>query len=200
MVHGAFSPEKLVSAEGTAKIIINRVLLLDGRRYASEDLLKPLVLPSEIAVTAVHAPTDQDLGPANSPAFAHRELWSSSLLLGDTTSRNYILQGHVDWIEGGADIVTTVTYQCHYEKELWPLVLREKDKNGEETMSQMFQDALQIAQEATHHTQTHRRNDNESTQLTENKERSFVVASLGCYGSALSNGAEYTGAYGETLR
>jgi hypothetical protein len=38
-----------------AKIIMSIVsfLLLDGRRYASEDLLKPLVLPSEIAVTAV---------------------------------------------------------------------------------------------------------------------------------------------------
>jgi homocysteine S-methyltransferase len=139
------------------------------------------------ADASANAPTGI-AAPANiSPAFAHRELWSSSLLLGaaaGTKNRSHILQGHVDWIEAGADIITTVTYQCHYETELWPPVLREKDNNiadGEEIMNQMFQNAIEIAQEATR----------------DAKDRSFVVVSLGCYGSALSNGAEYTGAYGE---
>jgi homocysteine S-methyltransferase len=181
-----FLPEN----EGTARNQNgNRILLLDGGVSTHlEDLLAKVTSStvSSRCDSSANAPTD--LAPASSPAFAHRELWSSSLLLGGTTNRSHILQGHVDWIEAGADIITTVTYQCHYETELWPPVLREKE-NGEETMSQMLEDAIQIAQEAAHDTHTRRKNDN--------KQRSFVVASLGCYGSALSNGAEYTGAYGE---
>jgi homocysteine S-methyltransferase len=183
----------------------NRILLLDGGVSTHlEDLLAKTTSSSvSSCCDSSSASSNANVSPASStcPAFPHRELWSSSLLLGSTTGRNHILQGHVDWIEAGADIITTVTYQCHYETELWPQVLREKG-NGEAvtTMNQMFQDAIGIAQEAAHDMHTLRNNDNDSTtQLRENKERSFVVASLGCYGAALSNGAEYTGAYGEQV-
>jgi Homocysteine S-methyltransferase len=52
------------------------------------------------------------------PAFPHRELWSSSLLLTDQ-GRRTIHQGHLDWILAGADILSTVTYQCHYNRSHW---------------------------------------------------------------------------------
>jgi homocysteine S-methyltransferase len=201
----AASPLKewfLLESKGTARNLnVNRILLLDGGVSTHlEDLLAKNTRSfvsncCDHSSDAPYAPTTHP-ALANSPAFAYRELWSSSLLLGGTKGLNHVLQGHVDWIEAGADIITTVTYQCHYETELWPQVLREKD-NGEATMNQMFQDAITIAKKATQNAR--RNNDNNSAQLNKNKQRSLVVASLGCYGSALSNGAEYTGAYGERV-
>ena len=46
-------------------------------------------------------------------SFPHRALWSSSLLL-TPSGRDWIQRGHNDWLEAGSDILTTVTYQCHY--------------------------------------------------------------------------------------
>ena len=46
-------------------------------------------------------------------SFPHRALWSSSLLL-TPSGRDWIQRGHIDWLEAGSDILTTVTYQCHY--------------------------------------------------------------------------------------
>jgi homocysteine S-methyltransferase len=203
MAAKAYSPLKEWFLLGNKAIARNknRILLLDGGVSTHlEDLLAKTTSSSISTCCDGSISHAQTASASSSPAFAHRELWSSSLLLGDTTDRNHISQGHVDWIEAGADIITTVTYQCHYETELWPQVLREKE-NGEATatMSQMFQDAIEIAQEAARDTLTRRNNESNSAGWRENKERPFVVASLGCYGSALSNGAEYTGEYGEQV-
>lgn len=192
----AASPLKLflLGKNGSArKKNVNRILLLDGGVSTHlEDLLAKS--------TSTCCVAGDSSANANASSFSHRELWSSSLLLEGVKGRNHILQGHVDWIKAGADIITTVTYQCHYEMELWPQVLREKDNiEAVTTMNQMFRDAIEIAQEAAQKTNTDRKDDNDSTRLIENQERPFVVASLGCYGSALSNGAEYTGAYGEQV-
>ena len=46
-------------------------------------------------------------------SFPHRSLWSSSLLL-TPKGRDWIQKGHDDWLLAGSDILTTVTYQCHY--------------------------------------------------------------------------------------
>ena len=117
------------------------------------------------------------------PTFQYRELWSSSLLLNGKAGREKILQGHKDWLAAGADCLSTVTYQCHYERELWPQHLR-NDAADASTMDQMIQDGVELAQEAVsyHH--------------LANTRPAFCVASLGCYGAALANGAEYTGDYG----
>ena len=45
--------------------------------------------------------------------FSHRDLWSSSLLLTEE-GRASVFEGHRDWLDSGSDILTTVTYQCHY--------------------------------------------------------------------------------------
>jgi homocysteine S-methyltransferase len=45
--------------------------------------------------------------------FFPRSLWSSSLLL-TPAGRASIVRGHRDWLAAGVDVVTTVTYQCHY--------------------------------------------------------------------------------------
>merc|ERR1719253_1336332 len=46
-------------------------------------------------------------------AFPLRELWSSSLLM-SPEGRATILRGHGDWLAAGAEVLTTVTYQCHF--------------------------------------------------------------------------------------
>mmetsp|Transcript_15661 Transcript_15661/g.29614 ORF Transcript_15661/g.29614 Transcript_15661/m.29614 type:complete len:370 (-) Transcript_15661:324-1433(-) len=116
--------------------------------------------------------------------FAHRALWSSSLLL---TEPARIKQGHKDWMEdGGVNLISTVTYQCHYEPTLWPPggVIRD-----EADMDDLWRKAVQLAKEAVHECTS-------SATATNNNYRG-VVASSGCFGAALANGAEYTGDYGD---
>ena len=129
-----------------------------------------------------------------STAFPYRELWSSGLLLSET-GRQQIRKGHLDWLEAGANAIETVTYQCHYESHLWP-----KRNGGESSssssssaiitdtiMDQMWKDGIDLARQAV-------REFNSSNHGTPPRPR-FVIASSGCYGAALSNGAEYTGDY-----
>ena len=111
--------------------------------------------------------------------FAHRALWSSSLLLTDPAR---IKQGHKDWLEhGGVNLISTVTYQCHYEPTLWPPDVIRDDAH----MDDLWRQAIGLAQEAVQECAT-------STNLYHG-----IVASTGCFGAALANGAEYTGDYGD---
>jgi homocysteine S-methyltransferase len=104
--------------------------------------------------------------------FKHAALWSSSLLL-NKAGQTAIAQGHVDWCKAGADIISTVTYQCHYEESLWPSSVITNSKQ----MDEMMETAVQLARQANSR---------------------WVATSLGCYGGALANGAEYTGDYPNT--
>jgi homocysteine S-methyltransferase len=114
--------------------------------------------------------------------FEFRQLWSSSLLLNDR-GRRLIQQGHYDWIHAGADIMTTVTYQCHYNQDLWPRGSSGTIVLSNEQVNQMFVDGVTLARQA-------------QQQVNQEGNRpTYVVASLGCYGAALANGAEYTGDY-----
>jgi homocysteine S-methyltransferase len=139
-----------------------RILLLDGGVSTHlEDTLK------------------KEQFPSTAPVFPYRELWSSGLLLSET-GRKVISTGHLDWLNAGANVISTVTYQCHYEASQWP------SANGEAVLTkaivdQMWRDAIDLAKKAG---QEH------AAPLS-----TFVVASSGCYGAALSNGAEYTGEY-----
>lgn len=113
--------------------------------------------------------------------FSHRALWSSSLLLTES-GQDIIRQGHRDWLQAGSDVITTVTYQCHYgtsnrDKELVVSV---------EKMKELLQTGIHLAQQAVQ----------EYKSETNNSHERFVVASSGCYGAALANGSEYTGDYG----
>jgi homocysteine S-methyltransferase len=123
-------------------------------------------------------------------SFSHRELWSSSLLL-THDGQNNIRRGHCDWLESGSDIITTVTYQCHYG-----LVGENNDMkqsssinsvfSEEQTMTAMIQDGVTLAKEAV------------ATCISNRLSSSvgpFVVASTGPYGAAMADGSEYTGQY-----
>lgn len=111
-------------------------------------------------------------------SFSNRLLWSSSLLL-DSKDDGLIRQCHRDFLQAGSDIVSSVTYQCHFgiyaQQQRKPIL-------PDETMTLMIRHGIQLAKEEA------------ST-----KTRS-AVASLGCYGAALADGSEYRGNYsGEVL-
>lgn len=109
--------------------------------------------------------------------FEFRSLWSSSLLLTEE-GRKTIQEGHDDWLKAGSDIVTTVTYQCHYGVPGLEMVVTRTQ------MDQMIQDGISLAKES----------------VAKTNPGKLVVASTGCYGAALADGSEYTGNYGDMDR
>jgi homocysteine S-methyltransferase len=120
--------------------------------------------------------------------FSHRELWSSSLLL-THEGREYIQKGHMDWLAAGSNIVTTVTYQCHFGL----VDGDEKRVVSQDIMTEMIQNGVKLAQQAVKQQQ-------QTTSTTESYGVDsplgpFVVASTGPYGAAMADGSEYTGKY-----
>ena len=111
--------------------------------------------------------------------FDHRELWSSSLLL-TKEGRASILQGHTDWLKAGSDIITTVTYQCHYG-----LVAAAGMVVSDEQMTEMIQNGVKLAKQAVA----------EHPLTDAARPGPYVVASTGPYGAAMADGSEYTGNY-----
>lgn len=148
-----------------------------------------------------------------STKFQHKELWSSSLLLTED-GKELICRGHGDWIDAGCDVITTVTYQCHYQQEMWP---PNNIVNGDDCMDQMWKDGLQLARKAvasyygdngemiqqqssggtTTTTTSVVETTNNNNRRPPPRRHIYVMASSGCYGAALANGAEYTGDYND---
>ena len=106
--------------------------------------------------------------------FSNRSLWSSSLLLTDE-GRQDILETHDTFYRHGADIASSVTYQCHFGTQSTPCPVKPAA-----VMVQMIHDGLRLAHEAA----------------TSTGMNHHVVASMGCYGAALADGSEYNGDYG----
>jgi homocysteine S-methyltransferase len=146
--------------------------------------------------------------------FLHREFWSSSLLLSNQ-GRDLVRRGHLDWIKAGADIISTVTYQCHYESSFWPSRLKDTSKEhvvriamdeknieiSNETINEMWENGIVLAKQAI--AKQHVGNQSDSSNLkfiTEVPKKIWVAASSGCYGAILCNGAEYTGDYPGTTQ
>jgi len=153
--------------------------------------------------------------------FSHRDLWSSSLLLTED-GRSSIVEGHRHWLNSGSDILTTVTYQCHfglYKKDatkgsgqthicnatdahlVTGDVLTNNNSSSimeilpEETMSEMMVNGVLLAKLAIDTNTTissNRMNEQCSPSPTMGP---FVVASTGPYGAAMADGSEYTGKY-----
>lgn len=124
---------------------------------------QPSVLPR---IMILDGGVSSNLGPESN--FAYRSLWSSSLLL-SPEGRQRIVEGHLSW--KAAQVLTTVTYQCHYEQSFWPEIMTK------ELMDDMWKYGIDLTRQSS--------------------QDQFVVASSGSYGAALANGAEYTGDYGD---
>jgi homocysteine S-methyltransferase len=105
--------------------------------------------------------------------FEHRELWSSSLLLTNEGCDD-IAACHQAFAAAGADILSSVTYQCNYGTAATTETIV-----NDTTMSGMIRKGLQLARDNT---------------------GPYTAASLGCYGAALADGSEYRGDYGDVTR
>ncbi|UZJ52048.1 hypothetical protein CBS101457_001368 [Exobasidium rhododendri] len=104
-------------------------------------------------------------------------LWSASLIESEEGSKA-IIQTHLDFLRAGADVVSTSTYQAS------DLAFRMAGQTSERAERLLIK-SVQLAQQA--------REDYARSQPSAGKP--LLLLSLGPYGSALSNGCEYTGDY-----
>ena len=104
--------------------------------------------------------------------FSHRALWSSSLLLNG--EKEIIQNAHQAFCNAGADILSTVTYQCHYNT----------GEISDDVMSKMLRDGVQWAK---------------TMSSAVSSSSCYIAASSGCYGASLADGSEYTGDYGHDV-
>lgn len=106
-------------------------------------------------------------------------LWSASLLDSREGSKA-VIQTHVDFLRAGANVVSTSSYQA--STLAFHLAGQSADKAKE-----LLIKSVQLAQQA--------REDFCSQSTNSNLEKPLLLLSLGPFGAALSNGAEYTGNY-----
>ena len=111
--------------------------------------------------------------------FPDRNLWSSSLLL-SIQGQKQIQQAHYDFLNAGCNIVSTVTYQLSH--------FATRFGYSEELIDTLLNVAVEQAIEAIQNIEKQ-----EGTTIFTKKR--FIFASIGCYGSALADGSEYTGKY-----
>ena len=112
-------------------------------------------------------------------------LWSAHCLLSET-GRNAIRSLHQLYLDAGADLITTVSYQAwqagfqhatgctEAEAEVWMRVSVE--------LAVDVRDKWWAEAGSSHH---------------KGRQRPLVAASIGCYGALMNGGEEYTGDYGD---
>jgi homocysteine S-methyltransferase len=110
-------------------------------------------------------------------------LWSAKLLLEDPT---LIQQVHRDYLEAGADVITSASYQASFEALSW----RGLDRAA---AAEAMRFSVRLAHQARDEFLAGR-----SQQAA--TPAPLVAASVGCYGAALHDGSEYRGDYGLTVR
>ncbi|MBI3410053.1 MAG: homocysteine S-methyltransferase [Planctomycetes bacterium] len=107
-------------------------------------------------------------------------LWSAKLLL---ENPDLIRQVHLDYLEAGADVITTASYQTSFEG----FARRSLDR---EQAADLMRLSIRLAQEAREKFLANR---------TNCSPRPLVAASVGCYGATLHDGSEYRGDYGLSM-
>ncbi|KAI3857126.1 hypothetical protein MKW98_010540 [Papaver atlanticum] len=111
-------------------------------------------------------------------------LWSAKCLI---DSPHLVRRVHLDYLEAGADIIITASYQATIQG----FMAKGFDKEESEAL---LQKSVQIACEV--------RADYYENNGTERSLRNFpilVAASVGSYGAYLADGSEYSGDYGEKV-
>jgi homocysteine S-methyltransferase len=107
------------------------------------------------------------------------ELWSARLLIDDP---DLIRRVHLDFLEAGADCVTTASYQASLPG------FRARGLSDDEGEA-MLRRSVELACAARDEFWSNPQN-------RAGRERPLVAASVGPYGAYLANGSEYTGDYG----
>lgn len=106
------------------------------------------------------------------------ELWSARLLLDDP---ELIRQVNLDYLEAGADVITTASYQATFEGFA-------RRGLSEAAGKMLLRRSVELACEAREQFWSRAAN-------RQNRLRPLVAASIGPYGAFLADGSEYTGAY-----
>lgn len=107
-------------------------------------------------------------------------LWSAKCLL---TSANLVRQVHLDYLEAGADIIITASYQATIQG------FEAKGFSKEESEA-LLKKSVDIALEAR---------DIYYEKYGESSRPILVAASVGSYGAYLADGSEYSGDYGNAM-
>lgn len=113
--------------------------------------------------------------------FPDRNLWSSSLL-STSEGQAQIQSVHLDFLKSGSDIITTVTYQLSY--------VATRHGYTEENINDMLHIAVEKSRDAIKDMNTVT-----SQHESRNDGKRYILGSIGCYGSALADGSEYSGKY-----
>ncbi|MDX1646013.1 MAG: homocysteine S-methyltransferase, partial [Longimicrobiales bacterium] len=114
-------------------------------------------------------------------------LWSARLLRADPDA---ILEAHRDFLEAGADCITTVSYQASYQgfaEEGIPA------PEASELLRLSSELALQAREE---HVEARAVEASEGARSGPGRPEPLVAASIGPYGAYLADGSEYAGRYG----
>lgn len=111
-------------------------------------------------------------------------LWSAKLLI---ENPDLIRQVHLDYLEAGADVITTASYQASFEG----FARRGLDR---EQAADLMRLSVRLAQEAREQFLASRAQSGEVE-----AHRPLIVASVGCYGATLHDGSEYRGDYGLSM-
>lgn len=107
-------------------------------------------------------------------------LWSATLLLSDPGA---IMDVHTSYLEAGADVITTASYQASYAG------LADRGLTHDQAGAVLRRSVVLARQARDRYAQAHPR-----------QTRRTVAASVGPFGAAAADGSEYTGAYGDTTR
>uniref|UniRef100_A0A2N9GFJ6 Hcy-binding domain-containing protein n=1 Tax=Fagus sylvatica TaxID=28930 RepID=A0A2N9GFJ6_FAGSY len=119
-------------------------------------------------------------------------LWSAKCLL---SSPHLIRQVHIDYLEAGADIISTASYQATIQGFQAKGFSREE---GENLLRKSVEIALEARDNYYNRCAECSSNDTEGGRIL--KHRPIIVAaSVGSYGAYLADGSEYSGDYGDAI-
>jgi homocysteine S-methyltransferase len=102
-------------------------------------------------------------------------LWSAKF---NATEPEAVIQSHLDFLDAGAEIILTNTYQASVEGYTKYLHL------DEEGSIELIMSTVKLAHIAR-----------DKFQQTNDQEKPMIFASIGPYGAHLHDGSEYTGSY-----
>lgn len=121
----------------------------------------------------------------------HDPLWSAKCLL---TTSHLIKQVHLDYIEAGANIIISASYQATLQGFEAKGIAREE---GEALLRR----SVEIASEArdTYFSRTTKDIQDANKNPKSIKHPVLIAASVGSYGAYLADGSEYSGIYGEKV-
>ncbi|CAK7895524.1 homocysteine S-methyltransferase 1 [[Candida] anglica] len=136
--------------------------------------IKPLVLDGALGTQLEQKFKDQLIDEDLN--IQHHPLWSALILL---KKPQLIQEIHYDYLNSGADIITTATYQAS------TLGLQKHASLSTEEIRKCYEKAVDVGESA------------QKTFATQNvaPRPTYICGSVGPYGGFLANGAEYTGEY-----